>query len=244
MEAPRHDPARSGEPGAHGCCACGRRGPCRGARRRVVPGWATFADALRRTRDSLAAHPEGARWGTRLFVTDHPPSWWAGASSRTPRKTASWSWGTIAHARQGRGLATAATGAMIAEAFASRTSPSLPTRCPSGTPRTGVLEKVGFHFEGEAENRGETAWRFALTRRRRRRSALELTAAGQAAAGGSRRQPAPRGKSDTAGRGGRGTDPAKAAGKCHRNKPPMARPQLSRAQARVKRCGKSAPASR
>ena len=25
---------------------------------------------------------------------------------------------------------------------------------------------------------------------------------------------------DTAGQGGRGTDPAKAAGKCHRNKPP------------------------
>ena len=49
---------------------------------------------------------------------------------------------------------------------------------------------------------------------------------------------------DTAGQGGRGTDPAKAAGKCHRNTPPMARPQLSRAQARVKRCGKSAPASR
>ena len=48
---------------------------------------------------------------------------------------------------------------------------------------------------------------------------------------------------DTTGQGGRETDPGKPAGKCHRNTPPMARPQLSRAQARVKWCGKSAPAS-
>ena len=37
--------------------------------------------------------------------------------------------------------------------------------------------------------------------------------------------------------------PAKAAGKCHRNIRPMARPHVSRVQAKVKRCGKSAPAS-
>ena len=50
---------------------------------------------------------------------------------------------------------------------------------------------------------------------------------------------------DTAGQGGRGTDPGKPAGKCHRNTPPMAPASAeSGAQARVKRCGKSAPASR
>src|SRR3954454_437651 len=49
---------------------------------------------------------------------------------------------------------------------------------------------------------------------------------------------------DTAGQGGRVSDPGKPAGKCHRNTPPMARAQLSRAQVRVKWCGKSAPASR
>ena len=37
--------------------------------------------------------------------------------------------------------------------------------------------------------------------------------------------------------------PAKAAGKCHRNTRPMARPHVSRVQVKVKRCGKSAPAS-
>jgi hypothetical protein len=38
-------------------------------------------------------------------------------------------------------------------------------------------------------------------------------------------------------------DPAKAAGKCHRDIPPMAGLHVRPAQARVKRCGKSAPAS-
>jgi len=48
---------------------------------------------------------------------------------------------------------------------------------------------------------------------------------------------------DIAGRGGRETDPGKPAGKCHRNTPPMARLHVGLAQARVKWCGKSAPAS-
>ena len=49
---------------------------------------------------------------------------------------------------------------------------------------------------------------------------------------------------DTTGQGGRETDPGKPAGKCHRNTPPMAGPLQSSAQARLKWCGKSAPASR
>ncbi len=53
-----------------------------------------------------------------------------------------------------------------------------------------------------------------------------------------------RGKSGHHRAGWSGNRPGKPAGKCHRNTPPMARPQLRRAQARVKGCGKSAPASR
>ena len=41
-----------------------------------------------------------------------------------------------------------------------------------------------------------------------------------------------------------GDRPGKPAGKCHRNTPPMAEPLQSSAQARLKWCGKSAPASR
>ena len=40
------------------------------------------------------------------------------------------------------------------------------------------------------------------------------------------------------------THSGKPAGKCHRNTRPMARPHVSRDQAKVKRCGKSAPALR
>lgn len=37
---------------------------------RVVPGWATFREALAPTRDALAADPTLIEWGPRLFVLD------------------------------------------------------------------------------------------------------------------------------------------------------------------------------
>src|ERR1700689_650927 len=49
---------------------------------------------------------------------------------------------------------------------------------------------------------------------------------------------------DITGQGGRGIDPGKPAGKCHRNKPPMRPSHVNGHQARGKWCGKSAPASR
>jgi hypothetical protein len=49
---------------------------------------------------------------------------------------------------------------------------------------------------------------------------------------------------DITGRGGREIDPGKPAGKCHRNKPPMGPSHVNGLQARVKWCGKSAPALR
>jgi hypothetical protein len=49
---------------------------------------------------------------------------------------------------------------------------------------------------------------------------------------------------DITGQGGRVIDPGKPAGKCHRNKPPMGPSHVNGSQARVKWCGKSAPASR
>jgi len=49
---------------------------------------------------------------------------------------------------------------------------------------------------------------------------------------------------DTAERGGRESDPAKAAGKCHRKQPPAGATHVPLSPVRVKRCGKSAPAAR
>ena len=71
----------------------------------------------------------------------------------------------IAEARAGRGLATAATSAMTAEAFEDETvtaviAHTLPERNASNR----VLEKAGFRFDGEAAEGGEPVWRFSMAR--------------------------------------------------------------------------------
>ena len=38
----------------------------------VVPGWATFTEALGPTRDAVAADSSSALWGTRFFVAGQP----------------------------------------------------------------------------------------------------------------------------------------------------------------------------
>jgi len=70
----------------------------------------------------------------------------------------------IAEARRGRGLATAATQAMLTEAFADELvraviAHTLPERNASNR----VLEKAGFRFAGEAQEDDEVVWRFSLT---------------------------------------------------------------------------------
>src|ERR671914_840946 len=87
----------------------------------VVPGWVTFTEALGPTRDAVAANPAGAEWGTRLFVAGDPPEvvGWGGFKG-PPRDGVVEVGYEIAESRRGRGLATAATRAMVAEAFADR----------------------------------------------------------------------------------------------------------------------------
>ncbi len=85
----------------------------------VVAGWATFTEALQPTRDALAANPSGSAWGARLFVARDPPELvgWGGFKG-LPKDGVVEVGFEIAEARRGRGLATAATRAMLAEAFA------------------------------------------------------------------------------------------------------------------------------
>jgi [ribosomal protein S5]-alanine N-acetyltransferase len=71
----------------------------------------------------------------------------------------------IAASRQGRGLATAATRAMLAEAFAHEevtlvTAHTLPERNASSR----VLEKAGFVYDRETREGGVVVWRFSHTR--------------------------------------------------------------------------------
>lgn len=132
----------------------------------VVAGWATFREALRPTRDALAADPGGAAWGTRFFVTNDPPELVGWGGFKGPPRNGVVELGyEIAETRQGRGLATAAARAMVAEALADeRVSTVIAHTLAERNASNRVLEKVGFHYDGEAEEEGEVVWRYSLTR--------------------------------------------------------------------------------
>ena len=133
----------------------------------VVPGWATFREALPPTRDALVDHPNGHAWGTRLFVSGDPPELVGWGGFKGPPKGGVVEVGyEIAAARRGRGLATAATNAMVAEALADdRVTKVVANTLPERNASTRVLEKVGFTYEAAAAEDGEVVWRYALTGR-------------------------------------------------------------------------------
>lgn len=135
----------------------------------VVVGWATFTTALQGTRDALAADPEAAAWGARLFVAGDPPELVGWGGFKGPPNDGVVELGyEIAEARRGRGLATAATRGMLAEAFSDeRVRAVIAHTLPERNASNRVLEKAGFEFDADAQERGEAVWRFALTRPRR-----------------------------------------------------------------------------
>ena len=132
----------------------------------VVPGWATFTGALQTTRDALAADPDSARWGTRLFVFGEPPELVGWGGFKGPPRGGVVELGyEIAEPRWGQGLATVATRAMVAEAFdAPEVSAVIAHTLPERNASNRVLEKVGFHLDGEAAEGGELVWRFRMSR--------------------------------------------------------------------------------
>jgi RimJ/RimL family protein N-acetyltransferase len=130
----------------------------------VVEGWASFTGALVRTREALAVDPGMTEWGPRLFLTDTELVGWGGFKG-APADGAVEVGYEIAPARQGRGLATAALRAMVAEAFADeRVERVIAHTLPERNASNRVLEKVGFGFEAEALERGTVVWRFTLAR--------------------------------------------------------------------------------
>jgi RimJ/RimL family protein N-acetyltransferase len=132
----------------------------------VVAGWVTFTAALPPTRAALAANPGGSAWGARLFVAGDPPELvgWGGFKG-PPRQGVVEVGYEIAEPRRGRGLATAATRAMLAEAFADeRVTTVIAHTLPERNASNRVLEKAGFRLDGEAQEDGEVVWRFSLTR--------------------------------------------------------------------------------
>lgn len=136
----------------------------------VVPGWATFTEALRPTRDAVAANADGAAWGARLFVAGDPPELVGWGGFKGPPKDGVVELGyEIAEARRGRGLATAATRAMLAEAFADeRVTAVIAHTLAEHNASNRVLEKAGFEFDGDTREDDQAVWRFILRRPPRR----------------------------------------------------------------------------
>jgi ribosomal-protein-alanine N-acetyltransferase len=131
-----------------------------------VPGWATYRQAFQRLRHALAADPTGSEWGTRFFVAGEPPELvgWGGFKGPPDDGVVELGY-EIAESRRGRGLATAAARAMVAEAFADeRVTTVIAHTRPKPGASNRVLEKVGFRFDGEAEEDGNAVWRFSLAR--------------------------------------------------------------------------------
>jgi ribosomal-protein-alanine N-acetyltransferase len=133
----------------------------------LADGWDAFPDAMRRTRDALAADPGGARWGTRLFVLEEPPTLvgWGGFKG-APTAGAVEIGYAVAPDWQSRGVATAAVAALLEEAFAAPEVESVIAHTlPGANASTRVLEKTGFAHETDViDLEAGTAWRF---RRRR-----------------------------------------------------------------------------
>jgi ribosomal-protein-alanine N-acetyltransferase len=132
----------------------------------VVPGWVTFSEALPPTRDSVAADPGRVEWGARLFVAGDPPELVGWGGFKGPPKDGVVELGyEIAEARQGRGLATAATRAMIDQAFADdRVTAVIAHTLAERNASNRVLEKAGFRFDSEAEEDGTPVWRWRVAR--------------------------------------------------------------------------------
>lgn len=133
----------------------------------VVPGWATFTHALQPSRNALAvADPDGAKWGPRLFLAGDPAELvgWGGFKGAPDRGVVELGY-EIAASRRERGLATAATQAMLAEAFADqRVTTVIAHTLPEPTASTRVLEKAGFAYDREMRTENEGTWRFAILR--------------------------------------------------------------------------------
>jgi [ribosomal protein S5]-alanine N-acetyltransferase len=132
----------------------------------VVPGWATFTEALQPSRDALVDRPDGSTWGTRLFVAGNPPELVGWGGFKGPPENGVVELGyAIAPDRRGRGLATAATEAMVAEAFDDpQVSAVIAHTLPERNASNRVLERAGFHSDGEAMEDGQQVWRFTHLR--------------------------------------------------------------------------------
>ncbi len=112
--------------------------------------------------------PGDPHWSTCFFVADGARrSSSAGAASRA-RRTRRGRWRSATRsppARRGRGLATAAARAMVADAFADpAVRRVIAHTLPEPNASNHILEKLGFRFDGDVLERGTPVWRWAVAR--------------------------------------------------------------------------------
>jgi RimJ/RimL family protein N-acetyltransferase len=132
----------------------------------VAPGWATFTEALQATRDQLVADPGSGPWGPLLFIAGDPPAvvGWGGFKGPPNDGVVELGYEIAEHLR-GRGLATGAARAMLDEAFGDEAVTTVIAHTLAEPNASNhILEKLGFHHDGETQDDGTTVWRYARQR--------------------------------------------------------------------------------
>lgn len=134
----------------------------------VAEGWLVFPGSLGHVREQLSADPSAARWGSRFIVVEAPRTLvgWGGFKGAPDADGAVEIGYAVAPAWEGRGVATAAVGALLREAWAAAEvrcvlAPTLPERNAS----VRVLEKSGVVRDGEnLDGDVGVVWRFRRDR--------------------------------------------------------------------------------
>jgi ribosomal-protein-alanine N-acetyltransferase len=129
----------------------------------VAEGWDVFGQALGRIRDAVAADPASTRWGTRLFVLDTPRTLVGWGGFKGPPRDGVVELGyAISPSWEGRGIATAAVGELLREAYAAPEVVSVIAHTlPETNPSVRVLGKAGFAYDHAVGSPAVgTTWRF------------------------------------------------------------------------------------
>jgi RimJ/RimL family protein N-acetyltransferase len=117
----------------------------------VADGWEVFEQSVGRTRDAVARDPASMRWGTRFFVCDDPPTLVGWGGFKGPPQDGAVEIGyAVAPGWRGRGVASAAVRALLAEAWAAPGVEAVLAQTlaePNASVR--VLEKAGFTKDGD-----------------------------------------------------------------------------------------------
>jgi RimJ/RimL family protein N-acetyltransferase len=133
----------------------------------VAEGWNGFPKSLRAIRAAVAVDAGFTSWGVRLFVVEDPRTLVGWGGFKGPPQEGAVELGyEIAPGWAGRGLATQAVRELLREAFgASEVESVVAHTPPEPGPSVRVLEKNGFHKEGEVPDKQiGRAWRFRMGR--------------------------------------------------------------------------------